>query len=88
MSACILFAARLACLQEELRLHSQALAARPSLVVANKIDQVAEQEHSDVVQQLTGSCSRPVVAVSGLRGHNIPALQDLLQRMTLPQQLH
>ena len=73
-------------MQEELRLHSQDLADRPSLVVANKLDQLEGGQHSDVVQQLAGSCGRPVVAVSGLLGHNIPALQQLLCRMTLAQQ--
>ena len=73
------------CLQGELRLHSRGLADRPSLVVANKMDQLPGGASSPVVQQLAESCQRPLVAVSGLLGDNIPALQDLLRRMTLAE---
>ena len=66
--------------QEEVRLYAHELIDRPSLVIANKMDRVGQTEAA--LQRLREGCARPVIAVSGLRGDNIPALKLRLRQLS------
>lgn len=70
------------CRQAEVQLFSPDLQHRPALVVANKVDQVASSDAA--IGLLRDSCSHPIVAVSALLGHNIPALKAILRAMAFP----
>lgn len=67
--------------QEEVRLYSPDLASRRVVVVANKVDQVADLNAA--LAQLSGGCGEAVIGVSALLGHNIEALKQQLRRMAV-----
>lgn len=64
--------------RNELRKYSEKLAAKPELLVANKIDLAADLE---AVEQLSDELGREVLAISGVTGAGLEALSDRLWEM-------
>jgi GTP-binding protein len=67
--------AELEMLQKELASYSPELAAKPSLVALNKSDLLPEKERRE---QAVQNVSREMIAISGLAGHGVPELIQVL----------
>ena len=67
-------------IQEELRLFSPQLAAKPQIVVASKIDAL---DDPDALMRLTRhvhACALPVIPISAVRGDGLPELMEAAWR--------
>lgn len=67
-------------LNRELAAYSPALARKPQLVIANKMDLPQAKEHLRAFQQAMRSSSPPVLAISCATGAGIPELQRAMWR--------
>ncbi|HEY3489561.1 MAG TPA: GTPase ObgE [Candidatus Deferrimicrobiaceae bacterium] len=63
-------------IREEMEQFSPELAARPTLLVFNKIDVTGAREAADAAQHILGYPERDVLYISAVTGEGIPALLD------------
>lgn len=63
-------------IRKELEQYSPALAAKPEILVANKIDQIEDRAPVDVLSKALG---KPVLALSGVTGEGKAALFEAIQ---------
>jgi GTP-binding protein len=73
--------ADVATLQAELAAYSTALAARPTIVVANKCESPATLVHVAAAREEPALCGVDVIAVSALHGRNLDVLAAALRRL-------
>ena len=64
-------------INEEIRQHSQALADKPQIVAANKMDLTGASANLDAFRQATGA---EVVAISAVTGHGLDVLKETIWR--------
>jgi GTPase len=69
-----------AVINDELRHYSPQLAARPQVVVANKVDLPDVSERLAAVQQLCATRGLPFIAVSAATGQRLPELVQMLDQ--------
>jgi GTP-binding protein len=65
---------------EELRLFSAAVAAKPQIVAANKIDAVADASVVEALERHVQSRGLPFMRISGVTGEGVDALLEAAWR--------
>jgi GTPase len=70
-------------IQEELRAYSEVLAARPQIVVANKVELPGTEASRAAIERLCADRGLPFHAISAVTGEGLPALvHDMARRLT------
>ena len=67
-------------IQRELELFDPAVAAKPQLVVANKIDAVDDQDRVKALEKRVKKAKLPFFAISGVTGAGVDALLEAAWR--------
>ena len=66
-------------LRREIKLYSEELAARPWVIVANKMDEEASAENLERLRQRFPK--QEIIPISAARGEGIPAFKERLQQL-------
>jgi len=67
-------------LRRELELFDSALAAKPQIIAANKIDAISDDEAIVPLQARAGELELPFIRISGVSGAGLPELLELIWR--------
>ncbi|MEQ1909932.1 MAG: GTPase ObgE, partial [Vicinamibacterales bacterium] len=63
-------------IRKELELFAPTLAAKPQIIVANKIDALDDEERAVAVERRAGALGLPFLRISGVTGAGVPALLE------------